>query len=192
MPVTFVTNRNKFPADSDRRADIITWDRFPDRVPIDFGGLPKLKGVTDTLHSPFEIGIRSGDLAGRRQDGGPSWAGNFAAGEALLFTNFSPGPLEIGFQTAIRGAGAQVNVKDLVEHANVGIAAFDANGSHVGGGSTMAFFSNKGDGSATFVAVLDSSAGARRITRLSFFITVLDSGYRGDSSFLVNAIRLAT
>ncbi len=170
MPTALITSRAKFPSDADPNADAIGWDRFSDRKPIDFGGRPALQGVTDKLGNPFEIAIRSGHLAGRRQDGGPSWAGSFASGEALLFTDFSPGPLEFTFSKPLRGAGAQINVKDPVEHVNVGIAAFDANGTHVGGGTTLAFFSNNGGGSAPFVGVLDSPADTRRITRISFFI----------------------
>lgn len=191
MPTAFITSQSMFPADTDSKADVVTWDRFTDRVPIDFGGQQTLPGVTK-LGNPFEIRIRNGHLAGRRQDGGPSWAGSFAAGDALLFTDFSPGPLEFNFSTPIRGAGTQINVKDPVEHVSVGIAAFDANGAHVGGGTTMGFFNNNGDGSATFVAVLDPPADTRRITRINLFVTVLDPGYRGDSSFAINTLHLAT
>ena len=192
MPTAFINSRTRFPSDADPNADVISWDRFPDRQPVDFGGRQKVQDVTDRLGNPFEIAIRNGHLAGRRQDGGPSWAGSFAAGEALLFTDFSPGPLEFGFGRPIRGAGAQINVKDPVEHVSVGIAAFDGNNTHVGGGTSLAFFSNNGDGSAPFLGVLDPPAGTRRIMRITFFITVLDQGYRGDSSFAINTLRLAT
>jgi hypothetical protein len=192
MPTDFVTSRAKFPADTDPKADAISWDRFPDRRPIDFGGRPALPGTTDRFENAYELTIRSGHLAGRRQDGGPSWAGSFADGEALLFTDFSPGPLEFTFRDPIRGAGVQINVKDSVEHANVGIAAFGADGKHLAGGTSLAFFSNRGDGSAPFVGVLGRAPSTRNVLRIIFFITVLDPGYRGDSSFAINAVRLAT
>ncbi len=190
MPIAFISDPAKFPPDTDPKADAITWDRFGDRESVDFGGRPRFQATTDKLGNPFEIAIRSGHLAGRRQDGGPSWAGRFADGEALLFTDFSPGPLEFWFENPIRGAGAQVDLHDQVLQVRVGIAAFDKNGTHVGGDTKLVVFSSSG--SAPFVGVLDSAAGTRRITRISFFVVVLDPLFHGTASFAINTLRLAT
>lgn len=192
MAFTFVTDPNGFLSPADPTADAIGWDRFPDRLPLDFKGSPTFRGQTDRSARDYEIAIKGSHLARRTQDGGPSWAGSFAEGEALLFTDFSPGPLQFQFARPIRGAGAQINIKDPVEHVTFGISAFAGNArvEVPGGGTVAGSVSNRGDGSASFVGIM-GDPGTAAITRVVFFLTVLDHGYRGDGSFAINTLRLA-
>ncbi len=192
MAFAFITDPNGFLSPTDRTADAIGWDRFPDRLPLDFRGRPTFRGQTDRNARDYEIAIRGSHLARRTQDGGPSWAGSFAPGEALLFTDSSPGPLQFLFARPIRGAGAQINIEDAVEHVTFGISAF-AGSARVqipGGGTVAGSVSNRGDGSASFLGIM-GDPGEVTITRVVFSLTVLDSGYRGDGSFAINTLRLA-
>lgn len=192
MAITFVTDPNNFLSPRDSTADSVSWDRFPDRLPLDFKGSPTFNGKTDSKDRRYSIAIKGSHLARRTQDGGPSWVGSFNAGDALLFTDFSPGPLQFLFARPIRGAGAQINIKDPVEHVTFGIGAFagDTRVDIPNGGTIAGSISNSGDGSASFLGVLDSP-GVALITRIVFFLTVLDHGYRGDGSFAINTLRLA-
>ena len=192
MAITFVTNPNAVLSPADPTADAIGWDRFPDRLPLDFKGGPTFRGQTESSARNYEIAIKGSHLARRTQDGGPSWVGSFTASEALLFTDFSPGPLQFLFARPIRGAGAQINIKDPVEHVTFGISAFAGNAriDIPNGGAIAGSVSNSGDGSASFLGVLNAP-GVAPITRIVFFLTVLDHGYRGDASFAINKLRLA-
>ena len=58
-------------------------------------------GITATV-SRSTAGIMS------RLDQGNGWSGNFAAGDALLWTNNQPGFLRIAFSSAVDGVGAQI------------------------------------------------------------------------------------
>lgn len=194
MAIRFISDAAQFDPPAGTANDFIDWQRFADRVPIDFAGRPELRIRTDIGKLGFDIFIPNGHLARRTQDGGPSWAGSFTANEALLFTDFTPGPLQFSFKKPVRGAGTQINIADLVEHVSFSIAAFAGNtridipdgGTLIDGG-----FNNRGDGSAPFLGVVENDAGAvPRITRIVISLAVLDHGYRGNASFAINRLRL--
>ena len=193
MALLFITDQANFTPPSGARADFIDWTRFPEREPLDFNGQPELKGKTDVGQLGFGLFIKNRHLARRTQDGGPSWDGSFSPGEALLFTDFTPGPLHIFFDAPIRGACVQLNVKDPVEHFRMGISAFSGDARlniPKSGTRTDGVTSNDGDGSAPCIGVLEDNASRPTITRIVISVTVVDQSYKGDSSFAINKLKL--
>lgn len=193
MPLSFITDPVAFVPPAGGPADFIDWGQFPNSGPIPF---PAKGGCACVSQSGLacSIFIKNKHLAQRVQDGGASetsWDGSFSPGDVLLFTDFTRGPLEFNFQNPIRGFGGQMNVQDAVEHVTLAISAFADNSRLTipqNGTRTDGAASNAGDGSAPFLGVIDSVAA--RITRVVFSLTVLDPGYRGDSSFAINRLRL--
>ncbi len=188
MAVNFTSDLARFPANTDDA----NWSQFPDKQQLVFHGLPTVGAQTDGGLG-FQIRITNSHLVRRTQDGGPSWVGSFTPGEPLLFTDSSPGPLHFLFDDPVRGAGTQMNIKDPVAHVAFGISAFDENDDPIPllhGGTAPGGFSSAADGTATFVGVADNLRARPRIKRIALFLSVLDSGYRGDGSFAINRLRL--
>jgi hypothetical protein len=193
VALLFITDPANFAPPTGTRADFVDWARYPDGVPLDFKGQPEFKDLTDITGLEFGLFIKNGHLTRRTQDGGPSWNGSFTAGDALLFTDSTPGPLHISFVGSIRGASMQLNIKDPVSHFRIGISAFaDAKKLPVpkAGTRTDGVFSNAGDGSAAWLGVLEDNPNRPALTRIVLSVTVLDSGYVGDSSFAINKLNL--
>jgi hypothetical protein len=141
----------------------------------------------------FRFALKNGHLTRRTQDGGPSWNGSFAPDDALLFTDSTPGPLHISFKAPIRGASMQLNIKDPVSHFRFGISAFAGTRKlpvPKSGTRTDGVFSNAGNGSAAWIGVLEDNPNRPALSRIVLSVTVLDSGYVGDSSFAINKLNL--
>ncbi len=190
MALSFIKDPAAFVPPAGGVADFIDWGQFPDSGPIPFPVRSGCACVSQTGRA-CTIFIRNKHLTQRVQDGGPSWNGNFAPGDILLFTDFTPGPLEFVFPVPIRGIGTQMDIQDVVEHVNLSIRVFAGDSrltipEH--GTRTDGAASSAGDGSAPFLGTIDSSAP--RIPRAVFSLTVRDPGYRGDSSFAINRLRL--
>lgn len=193
MALLFITNPAAFVAPAGAHADSVDWVRYPNGVSLDFARQPEFKDVTDVTRLGFGLFIKNRHLTRETQDGGPSWDGSFNAGDALLFTDFTPGPLHISFDGPTRGAAMQLNVKDPVDHFRMGISAFsgDQRLTIPGSGTRIdGIFSNDGDGSAPWIGVLENDPTARPITRIVVSITIVDQNYRGDSSFAINKLNL--
>ena len=193
VALLFITDPANFAPPTGTRADFVDWKRYPDSVPFDFNGQLEFKDLTDVTRLGFGLFIKNGHLTRRSQDGGPSWDGSFSAGNALLFTDFTPGPLHISFDGPIRGASMQLNIKDPVSHFRIGISAFAGTKKlpvPKSGTRTDGVFSNAGDGSAAWLGVLEDNPNRPALTRIVLSVTVLDSGYVGDSSFAINKLNL--
>ena len=193
MALLFITDPADFTAPPGTTADFIDWARYPDSVPFDFKGQQEFKDVTDVGKFGFGLFIKNRHLTRRTQDGEPSWDGSFTRDDALLFTNFTPGPLHISFDAPVRGAFLQLNVNDPVEHFRMGISAFSGDAKlniPKSGTRTDGVTSNDGDGSAPGIGALEDSASGPPITRIVVSITVVDEGYKGDSSFAINRLNL--
>lgn len=193
MALIFITDPADFTPSPGYRADFIDWNRFPDSVPFDFKGQQTFSDVTDVTRLGFDLSIKNQHLTRRTQDGGPSWVGSFSSGDALLFTDSTPGPLHISFNGSIRGATMQFNIKDPVAHFRLGISAFSGATRRPfpkRGTRTDCVFSNSGDGSAPWIGVLENNPARPAITRIVISVTVLDFDYAGDSSFAINKLKL--
>jgi hypothetical protein len=193
VALLFITNPADFTPPAGTRADFVDWKRYRDRVPFDFKGQPEFKDLTDVTRLGFGLFIKNGHLTRRTQDGSPSWDGSFAAGDALLFTDSTPGPLHISFEGPIRGASMQLNIKDRVSHFRMGISAFAGTRKlpvPKSGTRTDGVSSDAGDGSAAWLGVLEDNPNRPALTRIVLSVTVLDAGYAGDSSFAINKLNL--
>lgn len=147
--------------------------------------------------NPFNVNTNLGDSVTvsmpaahsfQRLNQGAGWSGNFAPGDALLYTNDTgnfQNPISIfNFDGAgVSAAGAQIQANFF--GAFVGrIEAFDsANNSlgffNVNGNSTSA-----ADNSAIFLGVRSTTT---MISRIAFSV---DSGVNGDASFAINRVDL--
>ena len=195
MALILITDPAAFVPPTGTREDFVGWARFPDSVPFNFPVEPdaEFKDVTDVTRLGFGLFIKNQHLTRRTQDGGPSWIGNFAADDALLFTDSTPGPLQISFDGPIRGAALQLNVKDPIAHFRMSISAFSGTQKlsvPKSGTRTDGVFSNAGDGSATWLGVLEENPNRPPITRIVISVTILDPDYTGDSSFAINRLKL--
>jgi hypothetical protein len=194
VALRFIKKLADFVTPAGTRADFVDWVRYPDSVPFDFMGQTEFKDVTDVTRLGFGLFIKNRHLTRRTEDG-LSWFGSFDrnASDALLFTDFTPGPLHISFDSPIRGAAMQLNVTDPVDHFRMAISAFSGDQKLPipnSGTRTDGVFSNAGDGSAPWIGVLEDNSNRPPITRIVISVTILDQNYKGDSSFAINKLNL--
>jgi hypothetical protein len=101
-----------------------------------------------------------------RHDQGSTWLGNFAPGDALIFTFASTGPISLLFDTPIFGVGAQIQTPALGPFTGF-ITAFDTNNATLGSfslnGSSTTTVQGGGDNSAIFLGLRDTTASISRI-----------------------------
>lgn len=96
-----------------------------------------------------------------RRDQGTGWAGNFAPGEELLWTNGFNGPMSLDFDSPIQGFGSQIQRNQF--------GAFTANISAFNGMTLLGSFdlngvsTSAGDDSAIFLGILSDSGDITRI-----------------------------
>lgn len=140
-------------------------------------------GANDTLNwnvlgsagtpvsSPFTIGSTSGNttITGsipsgsfERRDQNNGWGGNFAPADALLWTRNNPGPLQLNFSQAVRGAGTQIQIDSYSLFTAV-IEAFNSGGTSLGSFTLAGDSTNAGDNSAIFIGVLSDNADIARL-----------------------------
>ncbi len=114
-------------------------------------------GVTATL---TESGIGADGFMQTRWNDGVTWLGNFAPGDALLWT-FGVGSLTISFDVPVFGAGAQI----MDGYGNfVGqIRAFDASNNLLGSFTLNGVSTAVMDNSAIFLGVLDNTPSIKWI-----------------------------
>jgi PEP-CTERM motif len=120
-----------------------------------------------------------------RVDEGSTWSGNFAPGDALLFTGFNPGPISLAFGSPIFGAGAQIQNNIYGEFRGI-ISAFDSSNALLGSFQLDGNSNGSGDNSAIFLGVRDTTA---RIRRIEFDII---PGEKGGSDFAINRLDIVT
>lgn len=155
---------------------------------IDWGVL----GVPGTtVNDPFNILSNSGAVTATvtnptgnffRFNQNNGWNGNFAPGDALLFTNFTAGPIDINFNIPVFGAGAQIQQNTFGAFTGT-IDIFAADDTTLLASFSLPGNSNSaGDNSAIFLGGLDTSATIGRI--------VLDIA--GTNDFAINRLSLVT
>jgi hypothetical protein len=111
--------------------------------------------VTATVANPGAGGLE-------RRNQGSGWAGNFAPGDELVWTQNEAGPLDITFSGGVFGAGAQIQ-RDAFGAFTATIDVYDTFGVFLVSYSLAGLSSSAGDNSAIFLGVLDTSASIGRI-----------------------------
>ncbi len=138
---------------------------------IDWAGLGP---AGTTVSNPFSI-ASSGGLAADVSKPAPqgsfqvyyqttgAWQGNFAVGDAVLWSQGDPGPIALDFANPVAGAGAQIQQDTYGTFTGV-VRAYDD------GGGLLAEYSldggvlaDTGDDSAIFLGVLSDSTDIARI-----------------------------
>ena len=117
----------------------------------------------------------------QRRNQGSGWNGNFSPGDALLWTNNTPGPMDIFFATPVAGAGAQLQA-DIFGSFTATINVFNTSFNLVQSYTVPGVSSSAGDGSAIFLGVLDPTAD---ISEISYSVV---GG--GTSDFAINQLNL--
>lgn len=112
----------------------------------------------------------AGGWDGERRDEGSDWVGgwwgNFAPGDALLWTA-SAGPLTFTFQFPIAGVGANIQLDSFSTFTAL-IQAFDLHGNLIDSFSEIGESNHNDDGSAIFIGLFDRQS---RIKSVEFSIT---------------------
>lgn len=123
------------------------------------------------ISNPFSVGSAGGNaITGsiptgtfQRLNERSGWFGNFAEGDALLFTGFNSGPLSFTFVNSVFGAGAQIQ-SNAYGLFTATIEAFNNSGLSLGSFSLQGNSSSGPDNSAIFIGVLNDQADIARIT----------------------------
>lgn len=97
-----------------------------------------------------------------RRDQSTGWWGNFAPGDALLWTRDEVGPMEIVFANPVLGAGAQIQ-RDAYGSFVGKIKAYDSMNNLLGSFSLSGNSTSSADNSAIFLGVKDTSAVIKKL-----------------------------
>lgn len=122
--------------------------------------------VTSALGVSASVSNPSGSMW-RFDEGGGTFAGNFAAGDQLLSTFFTEGPVVINFGNAQSRVGAQIQANDFGAFSGV-IEVYSVLNVLLESWSFDGVSNDAGDNSAIFIGVSRSSAD---IDHVSFRIT---------------------
>ncbi len=148
--LTLVTNRPDLGAN-----DSVDWGTLG----TPFTTVSNPFSITSTGGLNLTVDMPSGSF--QRLDQNNGWAGNFAPGDHLLWTQGNSGPVTINFATPVKGAGAQIQA-NFFGSFNA-ILAFDSNGINLGSFNLPGNSNSAGDNSAPFIGVLSDSANISSI-----------------------------
>lgn len=134
-----------------------------------------------SVPNPFTINSTGGktlnvsqpDESFQRLDQNNGWAGNFAPGDALLFTNYNQGPITINFTSPIAGGGAQIQSNYSGPFIGT-IEAFNSGGDSLGSFSFSGNSNNNADNSAKFIGLRSTAVD---VDKLVFSTTNNDVGF---------------
>ncbi len=124
-----------------------------------------------SVSSPFTVSSTGGNtITGsipynnslQRLDQGSGWNGNFAPGDAVLWTNNNPGPLQLNFSQAIRGFGTQIQQDSFGSFTAV-IEAFNSSGTSLGSFTLPGDSTSAGNNSAIFIGVLSDNSDIAKL-----------------------------
>ena len=104
--------------------------------------------------------IPSGSFQRSNQSSG--WNGNFAPGDALLWTQGNPGPLQLTFSQSVRGVGTQIQANVFGPFTAV-IEAFNSGGTSLGSFTLPSNSTSGRDNSAIFIGVLSDNADIAKL-----------------------------
>jgi hypothetical protein len=158
----------------------------PAGATIDFTSFADGASVPNPFSLPYPGGNATFSMPGgtfTKLTQGVGWAGNFAAGDALLWTNHNPGPLDIVFSSGIGAFATQIQ-SNFFGTGQALISAYDASSVLLGSFSVPSVSNSNGDNSATLLGVA-IDAGDNAIARISLDI----SNFPG-TDFAINQISL--
>ena len=158
-----------------------------------------LGSALSPVSSPFTISssggltatgsIPSGSFERRDQGNNISnpggWGGNFAPGDALLWTRNNPGPLQLNFSQTVRGIGAQIQ-QDAFGPFTAVIEAFNSGGTSLGSFTLPGSSTQTSNNSAIFIGVLSDNADIAKL-----LLNVQD-GKNLSQDFAINQVSLNT
>lgn len=110
-------------------------------------------------------GTRTSTDGFERTDQGGTWGGNFASGDALLWTgiySLVPETITIEFGSPVFGAGAQIQ-NDFPGAFRAYLKSYDSGGALLWSDSFVGESTSAGNNSAIFIGVLDSFASISKI-----------------------------
>lgn len=139
--------------------DYVDWAQFgPDLtvVPNNSVATAAFFGTTVTVSTDTATAME-------RRDQGTGWAGNFAAGDALLWTrNVDNAKLILDFSQNVWGGGAQIQA-DLYGSFTGTLEAYDAGNNLLGSFNLAGNSTAAGDNSAIFMGIFSTDADVRRL-----------------------------
>ena len=147
--------------------DFIDWVQFGDEWTVISPELQNNQGLSAgglvkfTIVNPFQLVKLT---QGKRDN----WRGNFATGEAALFTNHLPGPISILFDPPVQGVGSQFQINEIPERGgpsvpfNATLTVFDSNGLQLKTSTRKGRSDGASDGSAVLVQLFDESPLIKR------------------------------
>jgi hypothetical protein len=142
-------------------------------------GINSNNGLPVTVHQQGQSGFQ------RRDQSTGGWAGNFAPGDTLLWTNGANGPITLDFASPIFGAGTQIQTDFFGLFSGV-LSAYDSSSALLGSVPFSGNSTSAGDGSAIFVGVLSDS---QNISKLVYDVQLATSS---PTDFAINRTDLAT
>jgi hypothetical protein len=178
--VTLVTSRAALGAN-----DLIDWGQLGPS----FTQITNPVTVTSTGGNTAITAQVSGN--GERRDQGFGWAGNFAPGDRLYWTQYGfnsndQGPVTLTFNKFMSGAGAQVQ-ENFFGGFTAFISAHDSSHNLLGTFTENGLSTPNGDNSAIFIGVSSSSANIASVT---FGLTSAQVGNTAD--FAINQVSLVS
>lgn len=192
MTMRLIKTRQEIECLNGAQFDFIEWKEYAEDVELRFSQLNPFTEHSAKGHLNFDI---PHPASLRRLIQGDSWDGTFRRGDSVLWTDGNPGPITIRFNKPIRGAGANIDIRNgnsfkatiKVYRGNHPVAMTNdsrKDGEH----------DNAGDGKAVFVGFLeDDSSLTLGIDTIEFHIELLDSNPdpRIDTrSFAINKLAL--
>jgi len=174
-----VTNRAALGGD-----DFIDWGQLG--AAATFNPLAEPAGVTSNLGRSATVQNTGGDLY-RFDEGDGTFGGHFTTGDALLFTFFDGGNIDIDFASATGRAGAQIQ-GGSGQAFRATIAAFALGGALLESWDLDGLASDPltyGDGSNIFVGI---SRASNDIDRIVFSVSYPGDPLQGDLSLAINRL----
>jgi hypothetical protein len=164
---TLVTSSSALASD-----DFVSWGSFGSSFTL----VPSGSQTPSSVGNLVTVSLPSSDAFSRR-DQGNGWAGNFAPGAQLLWTQVNPGPLSIVFDTPVLGAGAQIQLNippNGVRTFTAFAEGFDSSNNSLGSVSLPGLSNNLGNNSAIFIGAVSDIP----IARFIFSVEPTDGGDR--------------
>jgi hypothetical protein len=187
MPDEFDDSSNGFD-------DFIDWAQFGGDWTVISAELETNQGISSEEKINFTI-TEPLQLVKLTQGKRDNWRGNFKTGDAVLYTNHLPGPLEITFDPPILGLRTQVQINEIPDHGcdpipfKTMMTIYGSKGSKLKTVTTRKGLSDgASDGSAISVQFLSNR---KKIKRIKINVKGIDDGAH-DNDFAINRIDIKT
>ena len=138
-----------------------------------FTVVPNPSMITSTNGLTLTVSQATGSF--QRRDEGTGWAGNFAAGDHLLWTNGNNGPVSVSIGlSGVSAAGTQIQ-PDSYGNYTAKIEAFDSGNNSLGSFTENGVSTANQDNAAIFIGVRSTAADIFKIT-FSLTVSPFNSG----------------